>query len=66
MGSEMCIRDRYEPLLKRIIKGFMIESYLEPGAQKIEENRIYGKSITDPCLGWAETELMIYDMAEKL
>ena len=66
IASEVMHSMAYEPLLKRIIKGFMIESYLEPGAQKIEENRIYGKSITDPCLGWAETELMIYDMAEKL
>ena len=66
IASEVMHSMAYEPLLKRIIKGFMIESYLEPGAQKIEENRIYGKSITDPCLGWAETALMIYDMAEKL
>ena len=56
----------YEPILRKLIKGFMVESYLEPGAQKIEEHRVYGKSITDPCLGWDETERMIYDMASKL
>ena len=56
----------YEPLLKKMIKGFMVESYIEPGCQKIDEHGVYGKSITDPCLGWNETEKMIYDIAEKL
>jgi 3-deoxy-7-phosphoheptulonate synthase len=44
----------------------MIESYLEDGAQKICENSIYGKSVTDPCLGWEKTERLIYDIAEML
>jgi 3-deoxy-7-phosphoheptulonate synthase len=43
----------------------MIESYIEDGAQKAEEN-IYGKSITDPCLGWKKTEKLILDLAEML
>lgn len=43
----------------------MIESYIEDGSQKIDEH-IYGKSITDPCLGWEKTERMILDIADKL
>ena len=42
----------------------MIESYIEEGCQPISENRVYGKSITDPCLGWADTERLLLDMAE--
>jgi 3-deoxy-7-phosphoheptulonate synthase len=48
-----------------MVKGFMIESYLEDGAQKVEEG-IYGKSITDPCLGWEKTEKLIYQIADQL
>jgi 3-deoxy-7-phosphoheptulonate synthase len=48
-----------------IFKGFMIESYIEEGCQKIGEG-IYGKSITDPCLGWDDTERFIYYMADVL
>ena len=66
IASEVMHSMRYDPLVKKLVKGFMIESYIEPGAQKIEDHRIYGKSITDPCLGWRETEAMIYEMAEKL
>ena len=43
----------------------MIESYIEDGAQKIGEH-IYGKSITDPCLGWEKSEKLIYMIADKL
>ena len=49
--------------IKKLVKGFMIESYIEDGAQKIGEC-IYGKSITDPCLGWEKTERLICDLAE--
>ncbi|MBE6666203.1 MAG: 3-deoxy-7-phosphoheptulonate synthase [Ruminococcaceae bacterium] len=49
--------------IHKLVKGFMIESYIEDGAQKIGEG-VYGKSITDPCLGWAKTERLIYDIAE--
>ena len=49
--------------INKLVKGFMIESYIEDGAQKIGEG-VYGKSITDPCLGWAKTEQLIYDIAE--
>ena len=51
--------------IKKLVKGLMIESYIEDGAQKIGEN-VYGKSITDPCLGWEKTEKLIYDIAESL
>ena len=51
--------------ISNMFKGFMIESYIEEGSQKIGEG-IYGKSITDPCLGWADTERFIYYMAEKI
>jgi 3-deoxy-7-phosphoheptulonate synthase len=51
--------------LRKMVKGMMIESYIEDGAQKIGEH-IYGKSITDPCLGWEKTEKLIYDVAETL
>ncbi len=51
--------------LRKMVKGLMIESYIEDGAQKIGEH-IYGKSITDPCLGWQKTEKLILDIADKL
>ena len=51
--------------IKRLVKGLMIESYLEAGACKAEEH-IFGKSITDPCLGWEKTEKLILDLADKL
>ena len=49
--------------IDKIVKGFMIESYIEDGTQKIGEG-CYGKSITDPCLGWDKTERLIYDLAD--
>ena len=51
--------------IKRLVKGLMIESYIEDGACKPEEH-IFGKSITDPCLGWEKTERLILDIADKL
>ena len=51
--------------IRSMVKGFMIESYLEPGSQKIGEG-IYGKSITDPCIGWGETERLVKDIAELI
>ena len=53
------------PDIKRLVKGLMIESYLEDGAQKAGEH-VFGKSITDPCLGWEKTERLVLDIAEKL
>jgi len=51
--------------IRRLVKGLMIESYIEDGAQSAGEH-VFGKSITDPCLGWEKTERLIYDIAEKL
>ena len=51
--------------IKRLVKGLMIESYIEDGAQGVGEH-VFGKSITDPCLGWEKTERLIFDLAEKL
>ncbi|WP_024866681.1 3-deoxy-7-phosphoheptulonate synthase [Butyrivibrio sp. FCS014] len=51
------------PDIKSLVKGVMIESYIEEGCQKIGEG-VYGKSITDPCLGWEDTENLILEMAE--
>ena len=51
--------------IKRLVKGLMIESYLEDGAQGMGEH-IFGKSITDHCLGWDKTEKLIFDIADKL
>ena len=49
--------------IRKLVKGLMIESYIEDGAQKVGEH-CYGKSITDPCLGWDKTEKLIYELAE--
>ena len=49
--------------IKKLVKGLMIESYIEDGNQKIGEG-VYGKSITDPCLGWEKTERLIYELAD--
>ncbi len=54
----------YDEDFKKIVKGFMIESFLDEGNQT--EDVVYGKSITDPCLGWADTERLILDIAEKV
>lgn len=54
------------PDVKKIVKGLMIESYIEDGCQKISDNQVYGKSITDPCLGWEKTEKLIFDIYERL
>ncbi len=51
--------------IKKLVKGLMIESYIEDGAQSVGEH-IYGKSITDPCLGWEKTEKLILELADKL
>ncbi len=57
---------RHNADIHKLVKGFMIESYLEDGCQKIGEGDIYGKSITDPCLGWEKTQKLIYDIADLL
>lgn len=56
---------RHSGEIKSMVKGFMIESYLEPGCQKIGDG-VYGKSITDPCLGWEETVRLVQDIADLI
>ena len=65
ISKEILHSCRYNPDVKKLVKGLMIESYIEDGCQKIGENA-YGKSITDPCLGWDKTERLIYDIADVL
>ena len=62
--SEVLHSRRHNEGLKKLVKGVMIESYLKEGCQKIDSKRIYGKSITDPCLGWKDTEELIYRIAD--
>lgn len=54
---------RHSDDIRGFVKGVMIESYLEPGSQKVGEH-CYGKSITDPCLGWEDSERLLYEIAE--
>ena len=54
---------KVNPDIHSLVKGVMIESYIEEGNQKIGEG-VYGKSITDPCLGWADSEKLLYELAE--
>lgn len=56
---------KHDEDVKKMLKGFMVESYLEDGSQSID-GKIYGKSITDPCLGWEKTERLIYTLAENI
>ena len=65
IAKEIINSCRHSADIKKLVKGLMIESYIEDGAQKPEEC-VYGKSITDPCLGWEKTEKLIYDLADML
>ena len=66
IAKEVLHSRRYSKEVAGIVKGLMIESYIEDGCQKISPNEVWGKSITDPCLGWEKTERLIYDIAEAL
>ena len=61
--QEVMHNRRVSTEIRSLVKGVMIESYIEEGSQKIGEH-IYGKSITDPCLGWADSEKLIHTIAE--
>ena len=65
IAREVLLSRKYDSTLKKMIKGLMIESYIEEGSQAINGG-IYGKSITDPCLGWPATERLIYHLVEKM
>ena len=63
IAKEILHSRRHSEDLHKLVKGLMIESYIEEGAQSIGAG-VYGKSITDPCLGWEDTKRLIYDIAE--
>ncbi len=63
IAKEILHSTRHNESIKKLVKGLMIESYIEDGCQKVEEG-VYGKSITDPCLGWEKTEKLIMDIYE--
>lgn len=63
IAKEVMHNRNINPDIKKLIKGLMIESYIVEGNQKVSDH-VYGKSITDPCLGWEDTENLIYTLAE--
>lgn len=63
IAKEILHSRRYSDDIHKLVKGLMIESYIEDGSQKIHDH-VYGKSITDPCLGWEKTERLLYEIAE--
>lgn len=65
IAKEVVSNRRHNGDIKKLVKGLMIESYIEDGACKTDEH-CFGKSITDPCLGWKKTEKLILDIADKL
>ena len=65
ISHEVVESRKYNNDVKKLVKGLMIESYIEDGAQKIGEH-VFGKSITDPCLGWEKTEKLVLELADKL
>ncbi len=65
IANEVVSSRKYNNDVKKLVKGLMIESYIEDGSQKIGEHT-FGKSITDPCLGWEKTENLILGLADKL
>ncbi len=65
ISKEILHSMRHSNEIKSMVKGLMIESYIEDGAQKVDEG-CYGKSITDPCLGWEKSERLVLDIADLL
>ncbi len=64
IAKEVLNNRRHNEDLKKLVKGFMIESYLEEGNQPISDHMVYGRSITDPCLGWEDTRRLLDTIAE--
>ena len=65
IGLEVMRSRARSDLVRDAVRGLMIESYLEEGSQKVEEG-VYGKSITDPCLGWDVSEVFVKELAERV
>ena len=63
--KEVLHSKRFSEDIGKMVKGVMVESYLEDGCQPVD-GTVYGKSITDPCLGWDKTERLIYELAEMV
>ena len=61
---EIMMSRQFSSDVKNLVKGVMVESYLEEGSQKISDHQVYGKSITYPCLGWEDSEKLLYMIAE--
>lgn len=65
ISKEILHSMRHNDHINNLVKGLMIESYIEDGTQKIGAG-VYGKSITDPCIGWEKTERLVLDIADLL
>ena len=65
ISKEVLHSMRHSDDINKFVKGLMIESYIEDGCQSVDGD-VYGKSITDPCLGWEKTEKLILDIADLL
>ena len=65
IAKEIMQSCRYSKDVRGLVKGLMIESYIEEGSQRVGDG-VYGRSITDPCLGWDDTERLIYELADML
>ncbi|WP_026892205.1 3-deoxy-7-phosphoheptulonate synthase [Lacrimispora aerotolerans] len=65
ISKEVLHSRRHSKEIHTLVKGLMIESYIEPGAQKVGDG-CYGKSITDPCLGWDDSERLLYEIADLI
>ncbi len=65
IAKEVCHNRKSNESIRQMVKGLMIESYLEEGNQKIGEG-VYGKSITDPCLGWEDSKRLILEIADEV
>lgn len=64
IAKEVLHSRRHSAEIRGLVKGLMIESYIQPGSQKIGQH-CYGQSITDPCLGWEQTVALLYEIAEQ-
>ena len=65
IANEVLNSRKHNADLKKLVKGMMIESYIVEGSQAISHEGVYGKSITDPCIGWEDTQKLIFNIAEN-
>lgn len=65
ISKDVLVSCRHSEDIRNMVKGFMVESYIEDGSQPVDGGR-YGQSITDPCMGWEKTEKFLYEMAELI